>query len=245
MKTLYLFFIGTLLGLLLSCNEGEGQSKITKLSATEFSAKINQTNNVQLVDVRTPGEFAGGHIKNALNININGNDFDSQISKLDKNKPVFVYCLSGARSASSANYMSKLGFKEVYDLSGGMIKWRSASLPETTDSGNQTNANSSAGISRVDYFNKIKSDKLVLVDFYAEWCAPCKKMKPYLEEISNDMKNTVDVLRIDADASKEVCQVMTVEALPTLILYKNGIQVWRNTGYVTKEEVLNQINANK
>lgn len=245
MKTLFLFFIGTFFSLLFSCNNGDGQSKITKLSASEFSAKINQTKNLQLVDVRTPGEFAGGHIKNAQNININGNDFDSQVSKLDKNKPVFVYCLSGARSASSANYMSKLGFKEIYDLSGGMMKWRSANLPETTDAGTQSATNSTAGISRVDYFNKIKSDKLVLVDFYAEWCAPCKKMKPYLEEISNDMKSTVTVMRIDADASKDVCQVMTVEALPTLILYKNGTQVWRNTGYVTKEEVVKQINANK
>src|ERR1700739_3600658 len=67
----------------------------TTITVDDFDKKLAETKNVQLVDVRTPEEYQEGHLKNALNYNINGDDFNNQLSKLDKTKPVMVYCLAG------------------------------------------------------------------------------------------------------------------------------------------------------
>lgn len=237
MKSISVFILITFLGIIVSCNTVESQSKTQDIPAIEFSNKIKQNPDAQIIDVRTPGEYANGHIKNSKNIDINSSDFQNQISALDKNKPVYVYCLSGARSSSASRSMINTGFKEVYNLSGGMIKWRASNLPETKETGAQV----SASMTKDAYYKMLETDKLVLVDFYADWCAPCKKMKPYLEEISTEMKDNVIVVRINADNSKELTQELTVEALPTLILYKKGTQVWRNAGYLTKEEIVKQL----
>ncbi|MBL7892062.1 MAG: rhodanese-like domain-containing protein, partial [Bacteroidia bacterium] len=117
-----------------SCTSGQAQNSKTNLPAAEFAEKIKELPAAPIIDVRTPGEFSKGHLKNAKNIDWNGNDFEKQISIFDKSKPVFVYCLSGGRSAAAANLMRKQGFKEVYELDGGMMKWRGANLPETTES---------------------------------------------------------------------------------------------------------------
>lgn len=155
---------------------------------------------------------------------------------LDKSKPVFVYCLSGGRSSSAANKMRSDGFKEVYELSGGIMKWRGANLPETTD-----NAVVSNGMSKQQFDALLSSDKLVLIDFYADWCAPCKKMKPYLEEISKDMADKVVVIRINADDNQALCKELKIDALPVLQLYKNKTLSWTNTGFIEKAEVVKQL----
>ena len=94
------------------------------LSPDIFSQKLSNANDGQLVDVRTPEEFKEGHLKGAVNIDFYNEDFESQIETLDKNKPVFVYCGSGGRSASTAAILNKAGFKEVYDLEGGIVQWQ-------------------------------------------------------------------------------------------------------------------------
>jgi len=116
-----------------SCTNGQTQNSNTNLSATEFAEKIKELPSSPVVDVRTPEEFSKGHLQNAKNYDWNGNDFQKQISTLDKSKPVFVYCLSGGRSSSAAKQMRSEGFKEVYELNGGIMKWRAAGLPETTN----------------------------------------------------------------------------------------------------------------
>jgi thioredoxin 1 len=121
-----------------------------------------------VVDVRTPEEFTKGHLQNALNYNWNGSEFQKQVSTLDKSKPVFVYCLSGGRSSAAANQMRSDEFKKVYELSGGIMKWRAVNLPETT-----TNTIASTGMSKQQFDTLLNSDKLVLIDFYADLCAPC------------------------------------------------------------------------
>lgn len=103
-------------------------SKETKVSniaknvnAQEFKQLIEKGNG-NLVDVRTPGEFTRGNIEGAKNINIAGN-FSEEIQKLDKNKPVYVYCAVGGRSARAMQMMKQMGFKEVYNLMGGYNAW--------------------------------------------------------------------------------------------------------------------------
>ncbi|HMP99785.1 MAG TPA: rhodanese-like domain-containing protein [Cyclobacteriaceae bacterium] len=93
-----------------------------ELDGIEFKTKFNSTKNAVLLDVRTPGEFQSGHIKGAKNIDFYSSDFRDKVNQLDKDKEYFLYCRSGARSASACNMMAKAGFK-VYNLDGGIGEW--------------------------------------------------------------------------------------------------------------------------
>jgi thioredoxin len=236
-----IFYLISLLAV-VSISAGLQAQTATSLDAASFVAKIKQLPNAQLIDVRTPGEFAQGHIANSKNIDINSSDFQQRVAKLDKNKAVLLYCLSGSRSSFAMNVLSSMGFKEIYNLSGGMMRWRAASMPETTD--NASSKPESAGMTLAQYQALLNSNKLVLVDFYADWCMPCKKMKPYLDEISKEMKDKVLVIRIDADANKTLAKELKVDALPVLLLYKAKKMLWSNKGYISKEEVLKKLKAN-
>ncbi len=230
MKILYSLFISTTF-LILSCSNLQSQNSKTNLSASEFSEKIKQLSDALIVDVRTPEEFEKGHLVNAKNIDWNNDNFDSEIARLDKSKPVLVYCLSGGRSSSAADKMRKDGFIEVYELKGGIMKWRAGNLPETTK-------NSSAGMSNTEFDAMLSGDKLVLIDFYADWCAPCKKMKPYLEEISKEQADKLILIRINADDNQALCKELKIDALPVLQLYKNKQLLWKQQGFLEKNEIL-------
>ncbi|MBL0049196.1 MAG: thioredoxin [Bacteroidetes bacterium] len=216
---------------LVSCSNLQSQNSKTNLSASEFSEKIKQLSDALIVDVRTPEEFEKGHLVNAKNIDWNNDNFDSEIAYLDKTKPVFVYCLSGGRSSSAANKMRNDGFKEVYELKGGIMKWRAAKLPETTK-------NSNAGMSKAQFDALLDGDKLVLIDFYADWCVPCKKMKPFLEEISKEQEDKLILIRINADDNQALCKELKIDALPVLQLYKNKSLLWNHQGFIEKNEIL-------
>lgn len=103
------------------------QTKTIKEDVTvEKFAALMAKNESQIVDVRTPGEWAEGTIKNAAKINFYDENFKSQLNKLDKEKPVYVYCKSGGRSGKAAKQMEEMGFKKVYNLIGGMDAWKGA-----------------------------------------------------------------------------------------------------------------------
>ena len=217
-----------------SCSDG--QDKKTNLTATEFAEKMKLLPAANIVDVRTPEEYEKGHIANAVNIDWNGDNFEQKISSLDKSKPVFVYCLSGGRSAMAAEVMRSKGFKQVFEMRGGFMKWRAANLPETTDT-----KTASAGIDKAQFDALLNTDKIVLVDFYADWCAPCKKMKPWLDEIANNKTETVTVIRLNADDNVQLCRVLKIDALPYLQVYKNKKLTWSHSGDITKEQLSAQL----
>ncbi len=237
MKNYLIIGLASLAIFFFSCTNGQTGSSQTNFSAIEFSEKIKELPSAPIVDVRTPEEFSKGHLQNAKNIDWNGSDFNKQIATLDKSKPVFVYCLSGGRSSSAANQMRSVGFKQVYELKGGIMKWRGANLPETTE-----NTVIPTGMTKQQFDELLNSEKLVLIDFYADWCAPCKKMKPYLEEISKELADKVVVVRINADNNQALCKEMKIDGLPVLQLYKNKKLFWANEGYIDKTEVVKQIN---
>jgi rhodanese-related sulfurtransferase len=89
------------------------------IEAKAFAETINTTQNPQIIDVRTPEEFMEGHIDDATNVNWLGDHFVSDAEKLDKTKPIFVYCKSGARSKKATEKLEELGFKNIYELEGG------------------------------------------------------------------------------------------------------------------------------
>lgn len=95
------------------------------ISVKPFATKVASVKG-QLIDVRTQGEYAEGHIAGATNIDIYSETFESEISNLDKNTPVYVYCRSGGRSGKAMSIMKAMGFVEVYNLTGGMNAWQSS-----------------------------------------------------------------------------------------------------------------------
>lgn len=120
--SLMLFF-----SILLSCQEIKKEGNIEVITAEEMQS-ILDLEDIQLVDVRTPEEFKEGFIANAQNIDYFSDTFDEDIEKLDKNKPVIVYCKSGGRSAKCADKLLEAGFVKVYDLEGGISKWKHKGL---------------------------------------------------------------------------------------------------------------------
>ena len=110
-------------GLLAGCSSSN--EAIKKVDPVEFSEVVKQP-GVIILDVRTPEEFNAGHIENAININIEGSDFASEVSRLDMNATVAVYCRSGNRSGVATEQMAELGFVDMYDMQGGILEWEAA-----------------------------------------------------------------------------------------------------------------------
>ena len=106
----------------ISCNtKSQSQTdSISVISPTEFKEK---SVSHAIIDVRTPEEFSEGHIEGAVNINFFDDTFLEQISKYEKNEPLFIYCKSGNRSGQASKKISDLGFKQIYDLEGGILSW--------------------------------------------------------------------------------------------------------------------------
>jgi thioredoxin 1 len=89
----------------------------------------------------------------------------------------------------------------------------------------------------------LKSETPVLVDFWAEWCAPCKMIAPVLEEIATEKDGQIKIAKLDADNNPSVVQQLRVMSLPTLILFKNGKELSRVVGYRTKKQLVQQVEA--
>ena len=124
---LFALMLSTTLG---ACQGAGGNGVVSTVSVSEFQGKLTAAaKGAQLVDVRTPEEYADGHLKGSVNININSGDFEQKLGKLNKDVPVFVYCRSGGRSARAASKMESMGFKKVYNMDGGITAWGAAGKP--------------------------------------------------------------------------------------------------------------------
>ena len=99
-------------------------AEVKVIEPSRYKKEIRK-NRVQLIDVRTPEEFTAGHIKGAKNIDFFSEDFSEAFEKLDKDKPVYIYCRSGNRSAKAAEKLSNMGFSTIVDLKGGYKAWTS------------------------------------------------------------------------------------------------------------------------
>jgi rhodanese-related sulfurtransferase len=222
-----------------SSNSGNAQNtgnKIQSLSVDEFEKKLKETENLILVDVRTPGEYENGHLKNAKNININDENFEPSLTALDTNKPIFVYCLSGNRSMRAAKVMESMGFKTIYNMAGGFSAWNSAG--KESEKGNS----SSAGMSKKEFDKLVlHGDTLVFVDFNATWCLPCKKIHAYLAELEKEYAGKLLVVKIDYDKNMELAKEIKAGTVPFLYLMKGGIEQWSHAGFASKEEVKKEI----
>ena len=226
---------------LSACKNGNtagGQGIVNeKISVVEFDKKLGTSPGAQLIDVRTPGEYAGGHLKNAINIDLRSPDFEQRIGALDKHKPVFVYCLSGGRSGAAADKMADMGFQEVYNMDGGIMKWGAAGKPTESGAGA---APTSTGMSQADLDKLTATSHHVLVDYNASWCEPCKKMMPMLEALAEKKKGDMTLVKVDADVNKTLLQAKSISSIPYLELYEDGKLVWHHDGALEENELLAQ-----
>jgi len=125
MKSKILFSLALIFTLFFT--NAQTATKIKTVEVPAFAKEIKTNKKPQILDVRTPSEFAEGHIDNALNIDWQGEDFVKKVEKLNKNKAVYVYCRSGRRSLKASEKLEELGFKNIYNLDGGFLKWNAES----------------------------------------------------------------------------------------------------------------------
>lgn len=225
------FFAVLFLSLTACKGQPAGQ---TSIGPAEFEKAIAD-GKVQVLDVRTAGEFQTGHIQHALQADWNNQaQFRDRIQYVDKDKPVYVYCLGGGRSAAAANWMRSNGYTNVVELLGGINAWKRENKPVE-------GATQQKQLTPEEYKASIPADKTVLVDFGATWCPPCVKMAPVLEELEKDQTLSFQLLKIDGGVHLDLMKSMNIEALPVFIIYKNGVETWRKQGVVSKEELAAQL----
>lgn len=214
--------------LFISC-QSQPSITVQTIDAKTYAEKLKTTEKPQLLDVRTPEEFSAEHIDNATNVNWNSDDFVTKASKYDITKPVFVYCKVGGRSAQAGNKLAEMGFKEIYNLDGGILKWNAIGMAKPSDK--------IIGMCSQEFNELLKSDKKVMINFHAKWCEPCKKMTPYILKMQTEMKDQIAIVRLDADENKSLLESLKLDGLPVILIYENGKEVWRNTGFISEEDL--------
>lgn len=225
--------IAVLAACLLFVNCNSQNKNVQDISAENLATALKNDPDAQLLDVRTPEEYAGGHIGNASNVDWNGDNFAAKAATYDKTKPVYVYCKIGVRGSKAANKLAEMGFTKIYNLEGGILKWDAAGLSAPGDK--------IIGMCSQEYGDLLKSDKKVLVNFYAPWCEPCKKMAPYMEKLGGNYNGKMTVSRLNADENKTLIREMKIDTLPVLLLYENGKVVWQHKGFISEEELKKQL----
>ena len=141
-KTITLLALGMIIGLFLAHRDAFSESNtpeletrtqvIKNITPEEAHALIEKNRNnpdFVILDVRTPEEFAEGHIEKAVNLNYYSETFRDDLNKLDKNKTYVTHCRSGSRSGKTLDLMKEIGFKEAYNMTGGIIGWKENGFP--------------------------------------------------------------------------------------------------------------------
>jgi len=207
--------------LLFSCQQSSSQqagNAPVALQPIAFQKTLLASATKQVLDVRTPDEYNSGHLSGATNINFYDSDFARQIARLDKKTPVFVYCKAGGRSAKAAEALQAAGFSAIYDLAGGMMAWANEQMPVASSEA----APHKDSFTAPDLAKVLAEHEAVLIDFYAPWCIPCRKMEPTLARLAQEYAGKVHILRVNVDDAAALVREMQVTDIPVLIRYTKG-----------------------
>lgn len=216
------------------------EAKIHNLNAKDFAEAI-KSGEVLLLDVRTPKEFQAGHIENSGNINFYASDFKKKLDLINNDQKVYIYCYSGVRSEKTIKMLADRGFKNIYNLEKGILDWNNSSLPLKESAGADKSKKKEMTSKQ---YEELTEKGLVLVDFYAPWCAPCKRMMPIVEQTEKDFTNKLKVQKIDTDSNKSLSKSLNVVGIPLFVLFKDGKKVFEKNGMMTQEELNQLIEAN-
>ncbi|GAA0523280.1 thioredoxin domain-containing protein [Chitinophaga japonensis] len=204
-------------------------AKAQEVDVITFEKGVQQP-AVQLFDVRTAKEFNAGHLAGALQADYTDKkEFAHRVQYLDKQKPVYIYCLSGGRSAAAAKWMRENGFSKVVEMEGGILAWKQAG--KALEGGAKPEEQLS-----VAGFRQAIQKGLVLVDVGAPWCPPCRKMEPVLQEFLQAHQQ-VRLVKVDGGNDQQVMQSIRAHTLPTFVFYEDGKETGRKEGVISLQEL--------
>lgn len=201
------------------------------LSPNQFEKEINRS-NIHLIDVRTPQEYSEGHIANAQNIDYKNSDFLQRMDSLDKNTPIYLYCLAGSRSNAASQKLKAEGFTNIKQLSGGYLAWKNNQLPIETNSNTINDEYTSSDLKKV-----LDAHTRVLVDFNAPWCGPCLVLAPKIKKIEKEFSGRLFIERINVDKAAALAQSMNIRSIPLLVLFENGKPIKALEGNQSLKEI--------
>jgi len=227
-----LFFVPVLIFYLTACGQ---EPEIKQLNSTQFEKLINKGDGT-LLDVRTLNEFKNGHLKNAGQLNYYATDFKQKLLLLPKSEAVYLYCNTGYRSKRAAKMLVKNGFKRVYNLEHGIMEWNFKKRPITVEPDATPDRDNKYYLAH--FRSLINSEKLVFIDFYAPWCAPCRKMMPMMDSLKVEYHDRIDLIKINADASKKLMKDLEIISVPYLVMYWKGEILFSRTGLTSKRELV-------
>lgn len=223
----------------IACGQNSG---VKQANSIEFK-KLVENSSGTLLDVRTLGEFKNGHIKDAGYLNYYALDFRQKLLLLSKNQPIYLYCNTSYRSQKAALILVENGYKNVYNLEHGIMEWNQKNLPVIIEPDAKPDTENAMGI---DEFNTLtNSEQLVFIDFYATWCTPCRKMMPMMDSLKTEYKDTIAVIKINADASKKLIKKLGLISVPHLALYRKGSILYSHDGLVDRQELEKIFHENK
>lgn len=218
----------------------QNEPVVKHVNVQKFKELVDKGEGIVL-DVRTPEEVASGHILNASTINFYDADFEKKVNLMQKDKEIYIYCLSGGRSANAAAVLEKNGFKSVYNMEGGIMAWKKSNFPLTQPENKEdTNIKTFA---LADFKELLANNEVVLVDFHTVWCAPCKKMAPVIDEIEKEFEGKAIVKRVDVDKSSDVGAAYGVAGVPLFTIFVNGEAKWKHNGMIAKEDLVKELNS--
>lgn len=207
---------------------------IKQVSSFDFENLLKDSPGT-LLDVRTHHEFSNGHIKDAGQLNYYALDFKQNLLLLPKHQPVYLYCNTGYRSQRAAEILVKNGFTEVYNLEHGIMEWKLQNLPVIIEPNAKPDTENK--MEPDEYSALINSEKLVFIDFYAPWCAPCRKMMTVIDSLKTEYKDNLSIVKINVDASNKLIKELNIVSVPYLVLNYKGNILFSNSGFIGKREL--------
>jgi|TARA_B110000902_G_scaffold235031_1_gene280071 thioredoxin len=223
---------------LVSCSSDSVEAQVIyNVNSLEFNKLVKSEEGI-ILDVRTIDEVNKGHIEDATNIDFYASDFTAKLDLIRKDVPIYVYCRSGGRSSKTVAKMQELGFHKVYNLLGGFGAWKLDGFKIVVTK--ESVLKKQKTISIIEFSDIIQNNDVVLVDFSTQWCVPCKKMNPVIEEIKNENKD-IKVVFIDADVNKELIKKYMIRGVPVFIVFKDGDEKFRHVGIIEKNELINKL----
>jgi thioredoxin len=205
------------------------------VNTIDFDSLIAQ-NNGTLLDVRTENEFKNQHLADAGQLNFYALDFRKRLLLLSKDEPIYLYCNTGYRSEIAAEILAENGYTKVYNLEKGIMDWNVHEMPTITEPDAKKDTEHEMSVE--NYQKTIQSDTLVFIDFYAPWCAPCRKMMPIIDSLKTEYHGIIKIEKINVDASKQLVKELKLGSVPYFALYRNGALLEEKYGYITRDEIM-------
>lgn len=198
--------------------------------------KILNDTDIIILDVRTSEEINAGYIPNSTFIDYYDKNFEKKINLINASKKIYTLCKSGGRSVKAAEILSKNGFRNVYNLEGGFMRWKANKMPYDINLVNNDSSNTDL-ISEISLDSLIKNNTNTLIYISTKWCSPCKKMEPIIDKLV-DNNSSLKVIKIDLDANTYAQERFDVKSLPALVLYENNSVVWHKNGIIAYDDLI-------